>query len=331
MTGRKEWAADDILSAADLESYLMDQVVTIWSNATARNSGILAPIEGQMCYLQDTSRYYSWDGSAWSEIIPPQTSITSGSYFWEIDNTGYVYLRNGATELFKIDPTGTVVTGSLDADKITSGTLAFARIPTGTSSSTVAVGDHNHDTRYYTQTVIDNAFASRDANISSLSSGVFNNDVWNRNVSGMTRYAAWLGNNGQILLGQTASSERFKTNITEDNQIDPVKVLELNVVLYNFIENVKAAENNPDVRVQLEIGMIAERLHEAGLWQFVGYERDENDQLILDKDGNVIPKSIHYELWALAVHVATQYVWAEHKKLASKVELLEARLAKLEK
>lgn len=65
MVGRKEWAADDVLSAADLEGYLMDQVVTIWANASARNSGILAPIEGQLCYLQDTNLFYRWDGSAW--------------------------------------------------------------------------------------------------------------------------------------------------------------------------------------------------------------------------------------------------------------------------
>ena len=37
---------------------------------------------------------------------------------------------------------------SLSADKITSGTFAIARIPTGTSATTVALGDHTHDTRY---------------------------------------------------------------------------------------------------------------------------------------------------------------------------------------
>ncbi len=65
MVGRKEWAADDVLSAADLEGYLMDQVVTIWANATARNSGILAPIEGQISYIQDSNLYQTWDGSSW--------------------------------------------------------------------------------------------------------------------------------------------------------------------------------------------------------------------------------------------------------------------------
>ncbi len=65
MTGRKEWASDDILSAADIMGYLMDQSVTIWSNSTARNSGILAPIEGQIAYLQDANKFQAYNGSAW--------------------------------------------------------------------------------------------------------------------------------------------------------------------------------------------------------------------------------------------------------------------------
>lgn len=65
MTGRKTWASDDILSAADIMGYLMDQSVTIWANSTARNSGILAPIEGQIAYLQDANKFEAYSGAAW--------------------------------------------------------------------------------------------------------------------------------------------------------------------------------------------------------------------------------------------------------------------------
>ena len=65
MTGRKEWASDDILSAADIMGYLMDQSVTIWANSSARNSGILAPIEGQIAYLQDANKFEAYNGAAW--------------------------------------------------------------------------------------------------------------------------------------------------------------------------------------------------------------------------------------------------------------------------
>lgn len=65
MTGRKTWASDDILTAADIMGYLMDQSVTIWSNASARNSGILSPIEGQITYVQDANLFQAYNGSAW--------------------------------------------------------------------------------------------------------------------------------------------------------------------------------------------------------------------------------------------------------------------------
>lgn len=68
MTGRKAWVSDEVLSAADLNGYLMDQSVTIWANATARNSGTLSPIEGQLAYLQDTNVYTFYNGTAWANL-----------------------------------------------------------------------------------------------------------------------------------------------------------------------------------------------------------------------------------------------------------------------
>lgn len=67
MSGRKVWVADEVLSADDLNGYLMDQIVGIFANSTARDSAMLTPIEGQMVYLQDTNIYQTWNGSAWVE------------------------------------------------------------------------------------------------------------------------------------------------------------------------------------------------------------------------------------------------------------------------
>jgi hypothetical protein len=79
MVGRKEWVSDDILSAADLEGYLMDQAVTIWANSSARNSGILAPIEGQLCYLQDVNKFQQYNGSAWTGL---NSEYAAGVKIW---------------------------------------------------------------------------------------------------------------------------------------------------------------------------------------------------------------------------------------------------------
>ena len=78
MTGRKTWVSDEVLSAADLNGYLMDQVVTVWANSTARASGILSPIEGQLSYLQDSDLYYRWNGASWAELTV--TNSTNATY-----------------------------------------------------------------------------------------------------------------------------------------------------------------------------------------------------------------------------------------------------------
>lgn len=54
---------------------------------------------------------------------------------------------------------------ALAAGDIKSGTFDIARIPTGTTSSTVAAGDHLHDDRYYTETEV-NTLLSGKANSS---------------------------------------------------------------------------------------------------------------------------------------------------------------------
>jgi hypothetical protein len=92
MTGRKAWVSDEVLSAADLNNYLMDQAVTIWANASARNSGILSPINGQISYLQDTSKFQAYNGSAWVD----QASLGGTAVYATSAGTA-VYATNAGT------------------------------------------------------------------------------------------------------------------------------------------------------------------------------------------------------------------------------------------
>lgn len=47
------------------------------------------------------------------------------------------------------------------AADVNSGTLGIARVPTGTTSSTVSLGDHIHDTRYYTESEVDTSLSGK--------------------------------------------------------------------------------------------------------------------------------------------------------------------------
>lgn len=88
-------------------------------------------------------------------------------------------------------------------------------------------------------------------------------DSYNRQLAGIRR-AAWLGDNGQ--LGHASSSERYKKYIRAEDVTDE-QVLALALVSYQW----RAAVAVDDRR---EMGLIAERLEEAGLGWACFYNED---------------------------------------------------------
>ena len=74
--GRKVWAAGEVLAAADVNGYLMDQTVMVFDDATARSSAIATATEGMATYLKDTNTLELYDGSSWFSAdseIPSQS------------------------------------------------------------------------------------------------------------------------------------------------------------------------------------------------------------------------------------------------------------------
>lgn len=56
------------LTASEVQDYLMDQSVMVFSNSTARSSALTAPTEGMVTYLQDTNRIEVYDGATWLQV-----------------------------------------------------------------------------------------------------------------------------------------------------------------------------------------------------------------------------------------------------------------------
>jgi hypothetical protein len=65
--GFKTFAVGEVLSAANVNGYLM-QGVLVFANAAARTSAITSPQEGQYSYLKDTNSTEYYTGSAWVAI-----------------------------------------------------------------------------------------------------------------------------------------------------------------------------------------------------------------------------------------------------------------------
>lgn len=67
--GFKVFAVSEVLTAADVNDYLMEQSIAIFANSTARDAQISSPVEGQFCYLADTNVLQFYSGSGWSSYI----------------------------------------------------------------------------------------------------------------------------------------------------------------------------------------------------------------------------------------------------------------------
>jgi len=79
--GFKVFAVGEVLTAADVNDYLMEQSISIFADSTARDAQITSPIEGMFCYLADTNELQFYNGSAWAGYIGEGdiTGVTAGS------------------------------------------------------------------------------------------------------------------------------------------------------------------------------------------------------------------------------------------------------------
>ena len=67
--GFKVFSTGEVLTAADVNDYLMEQSIGIFANSTARDAQITSPIEGQFCYLADSNVLQFYNGSSWASFI----------------------------------------------------------------------------------------------------------------------------------------------------------------------------------------------------------------------------------------------------------------------
>ena len=66
--GRKIFTAGDVLTASDVQSYLMDQTVMNFAGTAARSSAIATPTEGMVTYLADSDALEVYDGAAYVAV-----------------------------------------------------------------------------------------------------------------------------------------------------------------------------------------------------------------------------------------------------------------------
>ena len=68
--GRKVFTAGDVLTASDMQSYVMDQTVMVFAGTAARSSAIATPTEGMFAVSTDDVELAYYNGSAWVSALP---------------------------------------------------------------------------------------------------------------------------------------------------------------------------------------------------------------------------------------------------------------------
>jgi hypothetical protein len=65
--GFKDFTTGEVLTAADVDSYLM-QGIWVFASAAARDAAVTSPQEGNFAYLKDTNVTTYYTGSAWANL-----------------------------------------------------------------------------------------------------------------------------------------------------------------------------------------------------------------------------------------------------------------------
>ena len=63
--GYRTFSAGEVLTASNVQTYLMEQAIPVFASSAARDAAITSPSEGQHCFLSDTDALQYYTGSAW--------------------------------------------------------------------------------------------------------------------------------------------------------------------------------------------------------------------------------------------------------------------------
>ena len=120
--GFKTFTVGEVLSAADVNGYLM-QGVLVFATTAARDAAITSPQEGQFAFTKDTNSLFYYDGAAWvaSGATGDIEGVTAGTGISGGGTSGTVTVTNSMATA--IDAKGDLIVGT--------GADAFSRLAVG--------------------------------------------------------------------------------------------------------------------------------------------------------------------------------------------------------
>ena len=191
--GYKLFATGDVLTAAQVNTYLMQQTVMVFASSAARTtalSGVLA--EGMVSWLSDTNVLEAYDGSAWVGATGDITGLTAGTGISITSATGPV-------------PTVAIDTATT-VDKTTAQTLTNKTLTAPIISSISNTGTLTLPTS--TDTLVGLATTDTLTN-KTLTSPTINDPKLNLSINAntSTTYTFVLADNGKLVTSNNASAQ----------------------------------------------------------------------------------------------------------------------------
>jgi hypothetical protein len=126
--GFKDFTTGEVLTAADVDGYLMQGIWVFASNA-ARDAAVTAPAEGNFAFTKDTNSLWYYDGAAWvaSGATGDIEGVTAGVGISGGGTSGTVTVTNSMATA--IDAKGDLVVGT--------GADTFSKLTVGANGTTL--------------------------------------------------------------------------------------------------------------------------------------------------------------------------------------------------
>jgi hypothetical protein len=148
---RKVFTAGEVLAAADVNSFLMDQSVMSFAGTAARGSAIGTAVEGMVTFLEDSNILSIYDGSVWKNSLGTTGGILQVVSTSKTDT----FSTNSATYT-----TVTGLTATITPTSTSSKILVMVQLSVGMTASQNAYG-HYKVTRGGTDIYIGDAASNR--------------------------------------------------------------------------------------------------------------------------------------------------------------------------
>jgi hypothetical protein len=123
---RKVFTAGEVLAAADVNTFLMDQSVMTFAGTAARGSAIGTAVEGMVTYLEDSNIYQSWSGSAWVGLNSSVTTTLTTAYTATVGNAGGLLYSTSSSAITVTIPDVYSIGDRIDVMRDGAGTVTLA-------------------------------------------------------------------------------------------------------------------------------------------------------------------------------------------------------------